>query len=258
MTDSLLYDKSGGIALITLNRPDKMNALTPAMTEGIERLSRQIEDDDEVSVVIITGAGEQAFCAGGDLADSVPLVAERGLQAVIPDPSRRFFSEVTKPIVAAVNGICMAGGLELVLGTDIRIAAEGAVFGVPEAKWGLFPAGGSSVRLPSQIPWARAMELLLVGGSIKAEEALKLGLLNRVVPQAEVMSTARIFAERILRNGPVAVRKIKEAAVRARGLTWADAYRLEFQLADGVFKTEDAKEGLQAFAEKRTPVFTGK
>ncbi|MHA3795389.1 enoyl-CoA hydratase-related protein [Sphingomonas sp. YL-JM2C] len=258
MSEGILYEKSGGIAQITLNRPEKMNAMIPSMTDRLEELSVEIQQDDEVGVLIVTGAGDQAFCAGGDLADSVPLVAEKGLAAVLKEPRRRFFAEVTKPIVAAINGICVAGGLELVLGADIRIAADSAVFGVPEVKWGLFPAGGGSVRLPRQIPWVRAMELLLIGGTMTAQEALAAGLLNRVVPQAEVMATARTFAEKIVRNGPVAARKIKESALRTHTLDWPDAFQAEYDLAADVFKTRDAREGLAAFAEKRKPVFTGR
>ncbi|TQC44545.1 enoyl-CoA hydratase/isomerase family protein [Rhodococcus sp. WS4] len=258
MSDALLYEKDGGIGLITLNRPDKMNSLLPEMTDRLEELSDEIEHDDQVGVVIITGAGDKAFCAGGDLAEGVPDVAENGLEGAIADPARRFFSQVTKPLIAAVNGVCVAGGMELVLGTDLRIASETASFGIPESRWGIFPAGGATVRLPSQIPWARAMELLLVGGMVPAEEALSFGLVNRVVPQDEVLPTAQKFAERIMRNGPVAVRKIKESAVRARALTWTAAFESEYELAAEVFKTEDAKEGLRAFAEKRPPVYTGR
>lgn len=258
MSADLTYDVSGGIAVMTLNRPEKMNALTPDMTARIGTLSDEVEADDAVSVLILAAAGDQAFCAGGDLADSVPMVSEQGLDAVIPDRRSRFFSGVTKPIIAAVNGICVAGGLELMLGTDLRVASHKATFGLPEPRWGLFPAGGSTARLPDQLPWARAMELLLIGGMMKAEEALALGLINRVVEQDQVLSTALDLAAKIKRNGPLAVRKIKESALAARGLSWSEAFTREFELAEGVFRSEDAKEGLQAFAEKRQAVFKGR
>lgn len=258
MSDPLACEKEAGVALITLNRPEAMNALLPEMTARLDQLVEEFEHDPEVGVTIITGAGDKAFCSGGDLAATLPRIAKEGLAGALPDPSRRFFSESTKPIIAAVNGLCLAGGMEIMLGTDLRIAAEHAVFGLPEPKWGLFPAGGSTVRLPRQIPWARAMELLLVGGTTTAGEALSMGLVNRVVAPDEVLPTARKFAERIMRNGPVAVRKIKESALRVRSLSWADAYFTEYMLAGAAFASEDAKEGLRAFAEKRTPVFGGK
>lgn len=252
----LLVERGDRVALVTLNRPDHMNALTPDMVDGLEAAIEEIEDDDAVAVSIVTGAGK-AFCAGGDLSTNLPRVTELGLAATIADPSARFFSRATKPIIAAVNGLCLAGGLEIMLGTDVRVAADRAVFGLPEPKWGLFPAGGGSVRLPRQLPWARAMELLLTGDNLTAQEALQLGLVNRVVPVEDVLPAAQELAARMIANGPLAIRKIKEAVLRHHGLGFDDAFAVEFDHAVAVFDSADAKEGPKAFVEKRNPNFTG-
>jgi len=166
--------------------------------------------------------------------------------------------EIWKPIIAAVNGYCIAGGLEMLLGMDIRIAAEEAIFAIQEPKWGLFPAGGSTVRLPRQVPYCKAMEILLTGEKIDAKEAHRMGLVNYVVPPEELMPTAEKFAARIAANGPLAVSAIKRSVVECLSLPLSQGYEREIELAAPVFASEDAKEGPMAFLQKRKPDFKGK
>jgi enoyl-CoA hydratase len=172
------------------------------------------------------------------------------------DPAKRQFSTVYKPIIAAVNGACIAGGLEMLAGTDLRIAAEHATFSLGEVRWGLIPMGGSHIRLPRQLPWAIAMELLLTGEPIDARRAYETGMLNRVVPAAELMPAAMQLAETVCKNGPLAVRTAKEIAVRALGQE--AGFVLERELGARVIASEDAREGPRAFAEKRPPKFQGR
>jgi enoyl-CoA hydratase len=211
--------------------------------------------DPDLRVAILTAAGEKAFCAGMDLKEALPQITS-GDEMGYEDHTKRPFSDVYKPIICAVNGLCVAGGLEFMLGTDLRIASEHATFGLTEVCWGIIPAGGSHVRLPQQIPWAIAMEMLVTGERISAQRAYEIGLINRVVPADQVMTTALELAERICANGPLAVRTAKEIAVRA--LKQETAFVLEKAIGARVFSSEDAKEGPRAFTEKRKPVFHGR
>jgi enoyl-CoA hydratase len=190
-----------------------------------------------------------------DLKEAIPLLTS-GDQLGYEDHTKRQFSDVFKPIIAAVNGHCIAGGMEMLAGTDLRVASEDATFGLGEVRWGLVPAGGSHIRVPRQIPWAVAMELLLTGDPIDARRAHEVGLVNRVVPADQVLDAAMEMAERICKNGPLAVNTSKEIAVRALGLE--SGFVLEKALAARVFSSEDAKEGPRAFAEKRKPEFEGR
>jgi enoyl-CoA hydratase len=249
--ETLIYQTDGAVAIVTLNRPSAMNALTPDMLARLYDAFAEFERDDRLRVAILTGAGEKSFCAGADLALTIP----EGIETAVQGPTQRPFAEVFKPIIAAVNGYCIAGGLELLQGTDLRVAAEHATFGLAEVRWGIVPAAGSHVRLPRQIPWAVAMELLLTGERITAARAYDIGLVNRVVAADDVMNEARRLADVICRNGPVAVRTAKEIAVRSLALDVP--FALEYYLAERVFATEDAVEGPKAFMEKRTPRFVG-
>jgi enoyl-CoA hydratase len=251
--ETFLFEKRGNIAYMTLNRPEAMNAILPEMKDGLEMAAEIIGGDPEIFVAILSAAGDKAFCSGGDLKVTIPEMSSKGLK--LKDPTKKLFGDVTKPIIAAVNGICVAGGFEMLLGTDIRIAVEEASFGVPEVRWSLMPAGGATVRLPRQIPYVRAMELLLVGDRITAQEALQFGLINKVVKREDLMSTAETLAKRICQNGPLAVRKVKESVIRAYNMAWDEAFFTEYVLSRDVFTSEDAKEGPRAFAEKRKPVF---
>jgi enoyl-CoA hydratase len=264
----LLADARDGILVLTLNRPAKRNALSPEMLVRLAAAWREFRDSRELRVAILTGAGDEDFCSGGDLALTMPLVTgarqpedewDRRLMADLSqftDAILRGF-ELYKPVIAAVNGSALGGGTELTNACDLRVAAEHAVFGTPEAKVGLLPGGGSLTRLPRQIPWARAMEMLLLGDSFSAREALAMGLLNRVVPRERLLEEALGLARKLAANGPLAVRKIKEGVLRASGRPLAEALAIESEVAAAVMASRDAREGPRAFREKRAPRFTG-
>lgn len=256
LPDTIRYETHGRVAVVTFNRPEARNAWTEEMIEGFEAVMASFAEDDDLWVAIVTGVGEQSFCAGADLGEVIPKAVDDGIQTVISDPSKRFLSEISKPIIAAVNGHCVAGGLELMLGTDLRLAVPHAQFGLGEVRWGVVPAGGSHIRLPRQIPWAVAMEILLTGRPITAERAHAVGLINHVVPAGELMPRAMDLAELLCTNGPIAVRSAKEIAVRS--LELEPKFRLELDLAKRVLETEDAKEGPRAFMEKRRPRYEGR
>jgi enoyl-CoA hydratase len=266
----LIYEKHDGIATITLNRPERRNAFSP---ESIIRLAEawiDYRDDDSLRVAILTGAGDRAFCAGGDLGSLLPLFTgakppedewgER-LMADLPHYMstallRPF--ELYKPIVAAINGFALAGGSELLQATDIRIASTHASFGLTETQRGLVPGAGSMVRLPRQVPWCKAMEILMTGDPVSAEDALAMGFVNEVVPPERLMPRALEFADRLKRNAPLAVAAVKEAALRTSGLPLEQAFAIEAEISGRVTATEDAREGPRAFMEKREPVFRGR
>lgn len=252
----LLVRSRDRIAVVSLNRQDSLNALTLGLIRAVDEAMLRIQADDDIRVAVLTGAGGQAFCAGGDLAELLPLIAEQGLHILLRDPTKRFFSDVFKPIVAAVNGPCMAGGLELLLGTDIRIAGTSAYFGLGEVRWGVVPAAGSHIRLPRQVPWAVAMEMLLGGRRILAERAREVGLVNEVVADTAVLDRAMEWARLLCGNAPLAMRTAKEIAVR--GMELDAPFALEASMAGRVFASRDAVEGPRAFMERRPPRFEGR
>ena len=252
---TIRYEKRDHVAVVTIDRPDAMNALTVEMLGALDAAFAEFEGDDDLWVAILTASGDRAFCTGMDLKEAIPLLTS-GDELGYEDHTKRQFSDVFKPIIAAVNGHCIAGGMEMLAGTDLRVAAEHATFGLGEVRWGLVPAGGSHIRIPRQIPWALAMELLLTGDPIDARRAYEIGLVNRVVPADELMPTALKLAARICKNGPLAVRTSKQIAVRSLGLE--AGFVLEKALAAKVFASDDAQEGPRAFAEKRKPRFTGR
>jgi enoyl-CoA hydratase len=249
------YEKRGKIAVMTINRPEAMNAFTAEMLRGMDAAFADFNDDDDLWVAILTATGDKAFSSGMDLKEAIPLL-QSGDEMGYEDHTKRPFSDVFKPIIAAVNGFCIAGGMEFLQGTDIRIAAEHATFGLGEVRWGIIPTGGSHIRLPRQIPWAIAMQLLLTGKPIDAKRAYDVGLVNEVVPGDQLMAAAMKWAETICKNGPFAVRTAKEIAVRALGLE--SGFVLEKAMGARVMASEDAKEGPRAFAEKRAPNFKGR
>ncbi len=252
---TILFEKREHIAIFTINRPEAMNSLTVEMLGALDAGFAAFEKDDDLWVAILTGAGDKCFCAGMDLKEAIPLLTA-GDPLGYPDWTKRQLSDVFKPVICAVNGACIAGGLETLAGTDLRIAAEHATFALGEVRWGLVPAGGSHIRLPRQIPWAVAMEMLLTAKPIDAKRAYEVGLLNQVVPRERLMPAAIELAETICKNGPLAVRTAKEIAVRSWG--YEAGFVLEKALAARVFASEDAKEGPRAFAERRPPRFTGR
>lgn len=248
-------ERDGEVAIITLDRPRKLNAYTPDMFHQLMEHFTEFNNDKVLRVAIFTGAGEKSFCAGADLSKTVGALTD-GAPRHFTDITKRFFSDIYKPIITAVNGICTAGGLEMMQGTDLRLAVPEATFGLGEVRWGITPGGGSHVRLPRQIPWAVAMEILLTGTPITAQRAYEVGLINRIVEREQLMDECIALAHTIARNGPLAVKAAKEIAVR--GMELEGPFQLEYYISGEVLKSEDAKEGPRAFAEKRTPNYKGR
>jgi E-phenylitaconyl-CoA hydratase len=242
------------VATVTLDRPEKMNAMDAEMYEQISARLKEIDRDDSISVAIITGAGDRAFTAGADLV-GLHGAAASGV-GWAPTRAERFDLglEVSKPMIAAVNGYCLAGGLELALACDIRIASDSAQFGTPEVKWNLLHGFGAQL-LPQIVGYSNAMYLLLTGRFIDAHEAHRIGLVQEVVAPNRLMPRARELAEEICANAPMAVRMTKELAQRSRDLSLADGVRLYQALNRIVESSEDLEEGTRAFAEKRRPDF---
>lgn len=247
-----------GIAVITLNRPEKRNALDAEHYQALSEAWTRVRDDDAIRVAIVTGAGDKVFSAGADLKSWIGRKAPRSeLWQTQKGMLLNRGLEIWKPVIAAINGHCLAGGMTLMLATDIRVAADHASFGLSEVKRGIIPANGGTQRLPAQLPHAIAMELLLTGDAIDAEAAARWGLVNRVVPGEQVMETALGFARRIAANAPLAVQAVKELALRGSNQELASGLRFEQFVQSVLQGTEDAAEGRQAFAEKRAPRFTG-
>lgn len=269
MTD-LLYEKREAIAILTFNRPERRNALSPELLVRLAEAWKDFRDDDDLRVAILTGAGQDAFCAGGDLGRLMPLFT--GARQPEDEWDRRLMGdlgetmatallrpfELYKPIVAAINGFALAGGSEILQSTDIRIASSRSSFGLTEAQRGLVPGGGSMVRLPRQIPYCKAMEILLLGDRISAQEAHRIGFVNEVVSPEDLMPRALEVAAKLAKNAPLALRAIKETVIRTNGMPLEDAYRVEHELSASVMQSRDAREGPKAFMEKREPVFEGR
>ena len=262
------FEVDGHVALVTLNRPESRNAFNPEALVRLYNAFQEIEKNENIRVAVITGSGDKAFCAGADLGQLITLMNgarqpendwdTKYLEDVSKKGSYLMNKDTVKPVVAAINGHAIAGGMELVQGTDIRVAVPGAKFGLQEVKWAIFPAGGSTVKLPRQIPYAKAMELMLTGDLISAQEALELGFLNYVVEPSKLMGKVMEIADKLAANGPIAVQAIRKSVREVWGYPEAEALRMEGTFSRPVFKTEDAKEGPRAFMEKREPVYKGR
>ena len=252
------YKKEGKIAIFTINRPEAMNAMNMEALRELTEAMADFRDDPKLWVGIITGAGERAFCGGADIKDTLSFMKEhRRDQWAFPPTLMRGF-ELWKPLVAAINGLAVGGGLEIALSCDIRIASETARLGTPEVNLGLIPGWGGTQRVPRMVPWCKAAEILLMGRPVDAQEAYRIGLVNKVVPQAEVMPTAKEWAQVICQAAPLAVRAAKEAMVRGYSMTLEDGLRLENSLVAYIMGTEDFSEGTTAFVEKRKPDYKAK
>ncbi|MGX6448327.1 enoyl-CoA hydratase/isomerase family protein [Patulibacter sp. S7RM1-6] len=247
---SIAYEVADGIAEIRFDRPEKLNALTLAMYDELGAAWAAARDDDAVRVVVLTGAGDRAFCVGADLTESIPALASDRFDISAWDPAHVKDAPLDKPIVAAVNGLCLGGGFEILLATDIRIAAEGASFAFPEASMGFLPAGGTLVRLRRQIAHAHAMELLMTAERFDAAHLHRIGVLNRVVPAAELRETAWATARRLAGMSPTALRTLKESVRTLADLPLDEAFAAEAAFGQRTFTSPEARVALDAFAAR--------
>jgi enoyl-CoA hydratase/carnithine racemase len=254
----LKYETDGHVCTITLDREKALNSFSRELIAAFADACAKFDADDELWVGIVTGSGDRSFSAGADLKDTIPALMDdpaKGGYVVPPNIMRGQY--VSKPLIAAVNGMALGGGMELALACDLRVASTKATFGQPEVGLGIIPGWGGTQRLPRLLPGAIAMELLLTGEAIDAETALRVGLVNAVVEPEELMTKAREYADRICANGPLAVRAAKEAAVRGIQTSLDDGLRIEKLLFDRLAYTDDLREGLAAFLERRPASFKG-
>ena len=254
MSDEVLVDVADGIMTVTLNRPQAKNAANRAVAEGIAAAMDELDSNDDIRVAIITGAGG-SFCAGMDLkafvSGELPMVEGRGFAGLTEAPPK-------KPLIAAVEGFALAGGLELMISCDLVVAADNAKFGIPEVKRGLAAAAGGLIRLPKQVPARVAMEMALTGDFIDTTRAESIGLVNRVVPAGTALDAAKELAATICANGPLAVQVSKQVMVDSAEWSSEEMWQKQQQLTQPVLSSQDAIEGATAFAEKRAPNWTGK
>jgi enoyl-CoA hydratase len=245
--------RDDAILWITLDAPERLNTFDPESMAALARAWMRFRDDGELKVAVITGAGDRAFSVGSNLKTFIPR-----LQSGEMDPRENqeaymkgTLGPVYKPIVAAVNGDCLGGGMELLTCTDLRLSVPTARFGQPECRWNLFPGGGGTVRLPRQVAYVHAMDILLTGRMLSADEAVRIGLINRIVEPAALEDEALALARQVAANGTLAVQRSKESVLRGADLPLAEAYELESELGVDVFRSEEAAEGLARFAARR-------
>ena len=251
---SVRYEKRGHIAWLTLDRPHDNNTIDLQLAYDLCDACSEACEDNEVWVVIVTGSGE-VFCSGIDLSELSPLDMHELQRPNLAGLSSRAVAGVTCPVIAAINGDALGAGLEIALSCDIRISAENTRFGFPQTTYGLIPSGGGTQRLPRIVGTGKAMEMLILAEPITAEEAYRIGLVNKIVPKEELMPTAMKMAETICKRGPLAVRAAKEAIIKGMSMSLTEGLRLESFLSSYLMGTDDAKEGPLAFMEKRDPDF---
>jgi enoyl-CoA hydratase/carnithine racemase len=252
------YQKEGKIAIFTINRPEAANAMNLEGFQSLRNALLDYRDDDNLLCGILTGAGDKVFCAGVDLKEFMPFLKKSVRKPwLVPGTTQRRL-DLYKPLIAAVNGIALGYGLELTLGCDIRLCSENAVFGLPEVTLGAFPGGSSTQRLPRLIPPGIAAEMLFTGKRIDAQEAYRIGLVNKVVPPGQVLNAAKELADRICQSAPIAVRTVKECMVRGCfNMTLDEGLTLEETLQTFAYESKDFQEGVASFLEKRKPSYKG-
>jgi len=258
----LLVEREGPVLVATMNRPERMNALSPEMFALMYETWQEASRDDAIRCIVLTGA-DGNFCSGMDLktlagrdGDQDEFAARMKAEPDLPFKALLRSYRPTKPIIAAIEGNAIAGGTEILQGTEIRVAGESAKFGVSEVRWSLYPMAGSAVRLRRQIPFTHAAEILLTGKHISAREALEIGLIGHVVPDGQALAKAREIAQVIAENGPLAVEAVLKTLHKTDGMTEEEAMAFDLQVGLPIFGTKDAREGPRAFAEKRKPNFT--
>jgi enoyl-CoA hydratase len=260
MSDKIIIEHRASVLTICLNRPHKLNSLSRSMIEQLTQLFASVKDEPGLRAVILTGAGDKSFCAGTDITELAEAVDSNHAHQ-ISERGQALCDRIEKcgvPVIAAINGVAAGGGLELALAGHLRIASESAQFSLPETKLGVVPAYGGTQRLAREIGLGRANELMLTGRTIDANEALQLGLVNRVVSAAELMSQAASLAQEIAQLAPLAIRACLEAVIEGSELPLAEGLALETKLFSQLFATADMREGTNAFLEKRKPFFEGK
>ena len=258
---AFIYEKRGRVAYMTINRPETHNAMNAEAWAGLLAAWKDFRDDSGLWAAVITGAGKKAFCAGNDLKELSEWLSQPPDKRVgqpVPESSPMRGMPVWKPVIAAINGICTGTGLELAMACDIRIASDTARLGLAEVRQGVIPGNSGTQKIIRLMPFGRALEMLFTGDFMDAQEALRCGLVNRVVPLDGLMAEAAALAERICQNGPVAVGATKELAYRGIEMSLVEGLRLETEISGWIALTEDAKEGSRAFVEKRKPVWKGR
>ncbi|WP_159799823.1 enoyl-CoA hydratase/isomerase family protein [Flavobacterium sp. MK4S-17] len=257
--ENILSEISGGVAVITINRPDKLNALNKATIQELHNAFKEFDADKNVRVIIITGSGEKAFVAGADIAEFANFSVEEGGQLAAKGQEILFdlVQNLSTPVIAAINGFALGGGLELAMAAHFRIASDNAKMGLPEVSLGVIPGYGGTQRLPQLVGKGRAMEMIMTAGMINAEDAKSYGLVNHVVPQTELLEFCKGIAAKIIKNSPVAIGKAIKA-INANYEDGVNGYKEEIKAFGESFGTEDFKEGTTAFLEKRKAEFPGK
>jgi enoyl-CoA hydratase/carnithine racemase len=257
--DNLLLERDGALAILTINRPKVLNALNSQTIDELRRAILELKRDDSVRVLILTGAGDKSFVAGADINELAVLSPNGGREHALR--GQHVFDLVEnmgKPVIAAVNGYALGGGCELAMSCTLRLAADSARIGQPEISLGLIPGYAGTQRLPRLVGRGKAMEMVLTGAPLSAEEAMRVGLVNRVVPAADLMAEARKLASQLAANAPIAMQYIINAVNKGSGMPFAEACQYEATLFGLVASTDDMKEGTAAFLEKRKPQFKGR